>query len=92
MSTTLTRNELEHRRKRAVAAVVEGQRPATVAKVLGVDRGSVYRIEVYTGTGAPLLARRPATSGAAVAAASADPTPDPGTPYFGSCLSATSLK
>ena len=43
MSTTITRKELEHRRKRAVAAVAEGQRPATVAKVLGVDRGSVYR-------------------------------------------------
>jgi transposase len=43
MSTTITRNELEHRRKRAVAAVAEGQKPATVAKVFGVDRGSVYR-------------------------------------------------
>jgi transposase len=43
MSTTTTRNELEHRRKRAVAAISEGQRPATVAQVLGVDRGSVYR-------------------------------------------------
>ena len=43
MSTTITRIELEHRRRRAVAAVAEGQKPATVAKVLGVDRGSVYR-------------------------------------------------
>jgi transposase len=43
MSTTITRRELEHRRRRAVAAVVEGNPPATVAKVLGVDRGTVYR-------------------------------------------------
>jgi len=43
MSTPITRGELEHRRQRAVAAVAEGQKPATVAKVLGVDRGSVYR-------------------------------------------------
>ena len=43
MSTPITRGELEHRRQRAVAAVAEGQKPAPVAKVLGVDRGSVYR-------------------------------------------------
>jgi transposase len=43
MSDPITRLELEHRRKRAVAAVAEGQKPATVAKVLGVDRGTVYR-------------------------------------------------
>jgi len=43
MSTPITRRELEHRRLRAVAAVAAGQKPATVAKVLGVDRGSVYR-------------------------------------------------
>jgi transposase len=43
MSTRITRIELEHRRQRAVGAVREGQNPATVAKVLGVDRGTVYR-------------------------------------------------
>jgi transposase len=43
MKPLLTALEREHRRKRAVAAVGEGQAPATVAKVLGVDRGSVYR-------------------------------------------------
>lgn len=43
MNTTITRPELEHRRLRAVQAVREGTRPATVAKVLGVDRGTVYR-------------------------------------------------
>jgi transposase len=43
MNTSITRHQLEHRRQRAVAAVAEGQKPATVAKVLGVDRGSVYR-------------------------------------------------
>jgi transposase len=43
MSTTITRRELEHRRRRAVQAVAEGNKPATVAKVLGVDRGTVYR-------------------------------------------------
>jgi transposase len=41
--TPITLSEREHRRKRAVAAVGEGQPPATVAKVLGVSRGSVYR-------------------------------------------------
>jgi transposase len=43
MSTRITRSELEHRRQRAVAAVAEGQSPATVAQVLGVDRCTVYR-------------------------------------------------
>src|SRR5262245_9463528 len=43
MTTTITVYELERRRKRAVEAVREGQTPATVAKVLGVDRGTVYR-------------------------------------------------
>ena len=43
MNTAVTVLELERRRKRAVAAVREGQKPATVAKVLGVDRGTVYR-------------------------------------------------
>ena len=43
MNPTFTTHEREHRRKRAVAAVQEGQSPATVARVLGVDRGSVYR-------------------------------------------------
>jgi transposase len=35
--------ELERRRKRAVQAVREGQTPATVAQVLGVDRTTIYR-------------------------------------------------
>jgi transposase len=43
MDTTVTARERERRRQRAVAAVREGQKPATVAKVLGVDRGTVYR-------------------------------------------------
>ena len=43
MSTNVTVQELEHRRKRAVEAVREGQTPATVAKVLGVHRVTVYR-------------------------------------------------
>jgi transposase len=43
MKPTITVAELERRRKRAVAAVREGQKAATVAKVFGVDRGSVYR-------------------------------------------------
>ncbi len=34
--------ELERRRKRAVQAVRDGQSPATVASVLGVDRSTVY--------------------------------------------------
>jgi transposase len=43
MNTPITRTELEHRRQRAVEAVREGHKPALVAKVLGVDRGTVYR-------------------------------------------------
>src|SRR3984957_5358108 len=43
MKAFITVVELERRRKRAVEAVREGQKPATVAKVFGVDRGSVYR-------------------------------------------------
>ena len=43
MSTSVTIPGLERRRKRAVAAAREGQKPATVAQVLGVDRGTVYR-------------------------------------------------
>ena len=43
MKPSITVVELERRRKRAVEAVREGQKPATVAKVFGVDRGSVYR-------------------------------------------------
>ena len=43
MSTSVTIPELERRRTRAVAAAREGQKPATVAQVLGVDRGTVYR-------------------------------------------------
>jgi transposase len=43
MKPTLSTFEREHRRKRAVEAVREGQKPVTVAQVLGVDRGTVYR-------------------------------------------------
>ncbi len=43
MKRSVTVSELERRRKRAVEAVREGQKASTVAKVLGVDRGSVYR-------------------------------------------------
>lgn len=43
MRPTITPLERERRRKRAVEAVHEGQPPSTVARVLGVDRGSVYR-------------------------------------------------
>src|SRR5262245_4784287 len=43
MNTSVTVLELERRRQRAVAAVHEGPTPATVARVLGVHRGTVYR-------------------------------------------------
>src|SRR5262249_52564878 len=42
MSPIGTAVELQRRRERAVAAVREGQAPATVARVLGVDRSTVY--------------------------------------------------
>lgn len=35
--------ELERRRQRGVQAVREGHKPATVARVLGVDRSTIYR-------------------------------------------------
>jgi transposase len=35
--------ELERRRRRAVALLEQGERPATVARILGVARGSLYR-------------------------------------------------
>jgi transposase len=43
MKTTISAAERERRRKRAVEAVREGHKPATVAQILNVDRGSVYR-------------------------------------------------
>jgi transposase len=42
MRPTGTAIELRRRRERAVAAVREGHPPATVARVLGVDRSTVY--------------------------------------------------
>src|SRR5688572_25988234 len=38
-----TAAELERRRRRAVAAVRAGEQPATVARILGVGRGTVSR-------------------------------------------------
>lgn len=43
MDTAVTVFEFERRRKRAVEAVAEGLAPTTVAQVLGVSRGTVYR-------------------------------------------------
>jgi transposase len=66
MKRTLTTLEREHRRKRAVEAVSEGHSPATVARVLGVDRGSVYRwlrmARQAGGLDAQPLHRKPALS------------------------------
>jgi transposase len=43
MRTKGTPAELERRRQRAVQAVREGHKPATVARVLGIDRSTIYR-------------------------------------------------
>jgi transposase len=43
MRTKGTPAELERRRQRAVQAVREGHKPATVAQVLGLDRSTIYR-------------------------------------------------
>src|SRR3954453_12641808 len=43
MRTIGTAAELERRRQRAVEAARQGDAPATVARVLGVDRTTVYR-------------------------------------------------
>ena len=67
MKTRITRSELERRRQRAVAAVAEGQIPATVARVLGADRCTVYRwlrmARRPGGLDAKPLQRDPALSG-----------------------------
>ena len=54
-----TPEELERRRRRAVERVQGGERPAVVARVLGVDRNSVYRWRQQAARGPDGLAAKP---------------------------------
>lgn len=54
-----TPNELERRRRRAVALVRQGERVTVVARCLGVDRSSVYRWRKAAKAGTDGLAPRP---------------------------------
>jgi transposase len=58
-----TATELERRRRRAVAAVNEGESPEAVARILGVNRTSIYRwlkaAEQFDGLAAKLHPGRP---------------------------------
>jgi transposase len=51
--------ELERRRRQAVEAVAAGERPSVVARVLGVNRNSLYRWRQQARRGADALAAKP---------------------------------
>jgi transposase len=52
--------ELEHRRRRAVALLKQGMRPAQVARAVGTSRASVTRWrQAYEQRGKPALAAKP---------------------------------
>src|SRR5262245_46055174 len=54
-----TSAELERRRRRAVALVEQGERPCTVARILGVNRNSLYRWRQMAQQGTDALAAKP---------------------------------
>jgi transposase len=54
-----TAAELERRRRRAVTLVKQGERPTTVARILGVNRHSLYRWRQMAKAGAKGLAAQP---------------------------------
>jgi transposase len=54
-----TSAELERRRRRAVALVDQGERPTTVARILGVNRNSLYRWRKMAEQGSDGLAAKP---------------------------------
>jgi transposase len=54
-----TAAELERRRRRAVALVEQGEAPTTVARILGVNRNSLYRWRQLAKPGAQGLAAKP---------------------------------
>lgn len=51
--------ELERRRRRAVALVNQGEAPTTVARILGVNRNSLYRWRQAAQRGPDGLAAKP---------------------------------
>src|SRR3954447_8639811 len=54
-----TAEELERRRRHAVDLVRRGEKPTAVARILGVDRPSLYRWRREAERGADALAARP---------------------------------
>jgi transposase len=54
-----TAAELERRRRRAVALYRQGERPADVARILGIDRSSLYRWVAADARGPVGLAAKP---------------------------------
>jgi transposase len=54
-----TSAELERRRRRAVALVEQGERPTTVARILGVNRNSLYRWRQMAEQGSDARAAKP---------------------------------
>jgi transposase len=54
-----TADELERRRRRAVELIDRGERPGVVARILGVDRTSVYRWRQAARRGGAALAAQP---------------------------------
>lgn len=54
-----TPEELERRRRRAVALVQQGERPTVVARFLGVDRSSLFRWRQRAAEGPEALAAQP---------------------------------
>jgi transposase len=54
-----TAAELERRRRRAVALVDQGEAPSTVARILGVNRNSLYRWRQAAAAGPDALAAKP---------------------------------
>jgi transposase len=54
-----TSAELERRRRRAVALLEGGERPTVVARILGVDRSSLYRWRQRAAQGPEALAAQP---------------------------------
>jgi transposase len=54
-----TPEELERRRRRAIALVQQGERPTVVARFLGVDRSSLFRWRQRAAEGPEALAAQP---------------------------------
>src|ERR1700738_361675 len=54
-----TAAELERRRRRAVETLRRGESPSTIARILGIDRSSLYRWHIAAARGPDALAAKP---------------------------------